>query len=162
MLTYSSDFKLRFPAGTVLTMEDYLQNWYWKDEKVREISVRDVHKWKNKFEKQKRWVTKNQENTMKFLEKHKGAFNFEIVSPEFISWAAHVGYNLETVLLEKGLLPNDFKHVSTTSGFYMVLYLERICKQVDLYVLSLGGRQQREVQVLLGLHPPGRRPRFQP
>jgi hypothetical protein len=136
LLTYSSDFKLRFPAGTVLTMEDYLQNWYWKDGKVREISVRDVHKWKNKFEKQKRWVTKNQENTMKFLEKHKGAFNFEIVSPEFISWAAHVGYNLETVLLEKGLLPNDFKHVSTTSGFYMVLYLERICKQVDLYGFS--------------------------
>ena len=73
---------------------------------------------------------------MKFLKKHKGAFNFEIVSPEFISWAAHVGYNLETVLLEKGLLPNDFKHVSTTSGFYMVLYLERICKQVDLYGFS--------------------------
>jgi len=136
LLTYSSDFKLRFPAGTVLTMEDYLQNWYWKDEKARKNSVEDVHKWKTQFEKQKRWVTKNQENTMKFLEKHKGAFNFEIVSPEFISWAAHVGYKLETVLQKKGLLPNDFVHVSTTSGFYMVLYLERICKQVDLYGFS--------------------------
>jgi len=135
-LTYSSDFKLRFPAGTVLTMEDYLQNWYWKDEKARKKSVEDVHKWESAFDKQKRWVTKNQENTVKFLEKHKGAFNFEIVSPEFISWAAHVGYKLETVLLEKGLLPSDFKHVSTTSGFYMVLYLERICKQVDLYGFS--------------------------
>ena len=136
VLTYSTDFKLRFPAGTVLTMEDYLQNWYWKEEKVRKVSTQNAEKWNTIFRKQKRWVLKNEENTVKFLEKHKGAFHFEIVSPEFISWAAQVGNKLETVLLEKGLLPSDFKHVSTTSGFYTVLYLERICKVVDLYGFS--------------------------
>ena len=136
VLTYSTDFKLRFPAGTVLTMEDYLQNWYWKTEEVRKVSTQNAEKWNAMFGKQKRWVTKNGENTVKFLEKHKGAFHFEIVSPEFISWAAQVGNKLETALREKGLLPSDFKHVSTTSGFYTVLYLERICKVVDLYGFS--------------------------